>query len=347
MGEFDFFDMPSVSGLTMLEALVENARSEPLPAVGAPEPKFLCKLEDISPLDLFYGPRNIRVRNGNIFYLPVGLQHQTAEEAIQEGIAICFHSTVQGILALDIATQYVPFFNIYACGATQTKISDAGSVKIVRNRRVVLAVEVSFSNESIIELMYEVGHYLTKYTSVSYVLASKLVVDKNNDNAFWFFYVCKRRVSCSEEEIERLAKWVEHGNKPGFGECQRVVVSKEERKKKGTPRSRDVPFTVGILANMFNFDVVYSRIIGHLVAPITTEETERLLYEHSLNVTARIPTAWNWPQIFPFHEPFSFTLQGSPFELNGNLTVPISKDRLQFVLHQLDKVRQNPLFIHQ
>ena len=85
--EIDFFGGCSLKEPSILKALVDKARKQS-------SSKFLSKLQDISPLDLYFGPRNIRVRNGRIFPLLLARSIELKRMQFEKGslsVSIAFY----------------------------------------------------------------------------------------------------------------------------------------------------------------------------------------------------------------------------------------------------------------
>lgn len=169
---------------------------------------FLANINDIN-YEEIYNEDNIIIREDKIYYLPVTPQHAITEKIFQR---IFFKSFIMkfGAEKYLIGTQQVPFFNLFTCGTTQIKVSDGGveMKKNIHDWKSVLAVEVAFTNEDLDDLILESAHYLTSFTSLEYVFAVDLFVDRV-DNIFLFLYVFKRRVISSEQDIKKLEEFIE------------------------------------------------------------------------------------------------------------------------------------------
>jgi hypothetical protein len=213
-------------------------------------------------------------------------------------------------------------------------VSDGGILALELNgeRKKFLAVEISFTHESLEDLMIEGAHYLSPWGQSEYFLGVDLWLD-SVDNVFCFFLLLRRKCPRNLEGISKLKKFIKKKEKGKFSPCL----------KNGFPS--DEFFTVGKAAEYFNVDVVDSRLVAEIVSPPEEDSPTILeMLHHSLSLTGLPLYPQDAPPIFSFDESFSFTLDASSIGVSGPFNLDFKAHLLRIILVTMDERRRNPRY---
>jgi len=148
------------------------------------EPIYLCRFDEV-PIDLLDKIGKIGINEEKVYIRAnVTAVHYNASRAI----ARCLLSSSEKLKNQKYYTIFeyqVPFYYKYSNGEILKKRADFGLLD--EKKELVIPGEVSFTNESLVNLINECVHYLTEYFPFKYSIGLKIF---SKSSAFKAIFLC-------------------------------------------------------------------------------------------------------------------------------------------------------------